>query len=150
MMEDLAIANFSIILARLNHALKLRSRNSYVDVDRVWLRQGRYGFVIIKDVWRESDIPVRTHQEMLAFLVYGSTTLRYALHLIQKVVLADQDVPGHKKLLLGEAYLVCAWYTEVVLRHTHIHVTTMHSGLSQMGGSELADRVNEPSDILAV
>lgn len=95
-MRDLAIANFSIILARLNHALKLTSRDSYVEAERVWRRQGRSGFDIIKAVWRESDIPVRTHQEMLGFLVYGSPTLRYALHLIQRVVLVDQDIPGHK------------------------------------------------------
>ena len=73
-MKELAIANFSIILARLNPALKLTSRKSYVEAERVWRRQGRSGFDIIKAVWRESDIPVRAHQEMLALLVHGSTT----------------------------------------------------------------------------
>ena len=149
-MRDLAIANFSIVLARLNHALKLTSRDSYVEAERVWRRQGRSGFDIIKALWREADIPVKSHQGMLAFIVDGLPTLCYALHLIQRVVLVGQDVPGHKKLLLEEAYPGCGRYMEVVLRPAQIHVVTTHSGLGQIERSELADRFNEPGDPLAV
>ena len=68
-MRDLAIANFSVILARLNHALKLTSRDSYVEAEKVWRRQGRCGFDVIKAVGTEADVPVTSYQDMLAFLV---------------------------------------------------------------------------------
>lgn len=86
----------------------------------------------------------------MEFLTYVSPTLRFALHLIQKHTLASTDDPRPKKILLGEALPVCAWFAEVVLAHAFIGVEVMHAQLSQSERSDMADRFNNPSSDLTL
>lgn len=134
-LRDLAIAT---ILAHLNHLVKIKGEDSYVNTISRWREQGLNGLHIIKAVWREGDIPVDTHRGQMEFLTYGSPTLRFALHLIQKHTLASTDDPRPKKILLGEALPVCAWFA------------VMHAQLSQSERSDMADRFNNPSSDLTV
>ena len=103
---------------------------------------------IIKATWRLGDGAIQSRVEQLQFLTYGSPTLRYALHLISKTTF--QKIKRNKKVLLGEALPVCAWFTEMVLKHAYIGVAVMHAELTQNERSKLADEFNDPNSSLVV
>lgn len=113
----------------------------------MWIRSPNGGS---EAVWRPGDLQVKTHMEQLAFLVYGSSTLRFVLDLVQKVCLSTRSDKRHHKLLLGEALPVCAWYAEVVLQFAYVGVAAMHAGLTSSERSQLAQEFNDPKSDLIV
>lgn len=147
-LRDLMICNFSVILGRLNAALKARGKDTYVKSIASWRDIKLSAVDIIHATWRDGDLPIGTRVEQLSYLTYGSPALKFTMHLVHKVTLKDSTASGHRKLLLGEALPISAWYTALVLEHAYINVAVVHAGLTQTERSTLGEKFNDPqSDI---
>lgn len=142
------IANFSLILGRLNRRLTGVGQNTYIKAISTWREKRITALDVIKTTWTPHDEPVKTATDQLKYLTHGSPTMRYAFHLVRGTVSRAKDYKGHKKVLFCEALPLNAWFLALVLRHAYIGVAVMHADLSQDERSKLAELFNDPKSWL--
>lgn len=130
--------------------MKSRGQDTSVKNISIWRESSRSALDMIQATWKLGDPPVKTHMQQLAFLAYGSPTLRYALYLAATKIFRDPNCPYHRKLLIGEALPLSAWFMEMVIQHAYIGVAVMNSGLTQSQRSDVAKKFNNPKSDLQV
>jgi SNF2 family DNA or RNA helicase len=153
-LRELAIANFSTKLARLNMAMLAANGDTHVKRMQQWRDEGLEA-EFIQDITRGPGEPrSKTAREMVLYLCDGSPACRLVLQevLAAKAIekLDKQKYKQHQKVMPVEATVPCAWYLEQTLRAALLDARVMHAGLSNQAKAELCDLFNDPNSTLKI
>lgn len=120
MLRKLTLGNLSTRLAALNHKFELGGQNTRIQTLEKRHEAGLTAEWIHLIVSEPTDPSVRTADDLIKFLVEGSSRLRLVLkQLLDWQCLEPVDKASykhHQTLLLADVYPLNAWFTGIVLR----------------------------------
>jgi hypothetical protein len=149
-LRHLTIANFSLLLNRLDRMLRKIDRNTLIDDINLFRAKDLSAHHIVDFVRRQDDSSIKTDMKKLRFLLYETSTLRYILHQVHHYVLSHTIIEKKKKIFIIENVFFNAFFLKCVCNFIYVEVEVLHADLIDSKRMNLVNRFNDSFDSLIV